>query len=76
MKIEYKMTDNKSTISCKNAKGKELLAAVNDFANCVGQIMKEPADKILYRAWLAQMSKNINGGKGYQSPERKTNESD
>lgn len=65
-KLEYKISSSgKSTFKC-NANGAELLASVNDFANCVAKVMGEKPDKILYRAWMAQMNADLNGGKGYK----------
>lgn len=65
-KLEYKISSSgKSTFKC-NANGAEILASVNDFANCVAEVMEEKPDKILYRAWMAQMSTELNGGKGYK----------
>lgn len=65
-KLEYKISSSgKSTFKC-NANGVTLLTAVNDFANCVAKVMGEKPDKILYRAWMAQMSADLNGGKGYK----------
>ena len=65
-KLEYKISSSgKSTFKC-NANGGTLLTAVNDFANCVAKVMGEKSDKILYRAWMAQMSADLNGGRGYK----------
>ena len=58
-KLEYKISSSgKSTFKC-NANGAELLASVNDFANCVAKVMGEKPDKILYRAWMAQMRQTL-----------------
>ena len=39
---------------------------VKDENSMVVKVMGEKPDKILYRAWMAQMSADLNGGKGYK----------
>lgn len=73
MKVKFILNgDNTSYFKC-NAEGKELLAAVNLFASEIAAAMQEPADKILYKAWMAEMSLKLNNGKGYKKNEQNSN---